>query len=46
MDTDNFIVYIKADDKDIAEDVETRLENYELDRRCLKGKENIWINER
>ena len=35
MDTDSFIVYIKADDvyKDIAEDVETRFDtsNYELD---------------
>ena len=33
MDTDSFIVYIKTDDiyKDIAEDVETRLDtsNYE-----------------
>ena len=36
MDTDNFIVYISADDiyEDIPEDVETRFDtsNYELDR--------------
>ena len=42
MDTDSFIVYIKADDiyKDIAEDVETRFDisNYELDRTLPKGK--------
>ena len=47
MDTDSFIVYIKADDiyKDIAEDVETRFDtsNYELecnsiDRPLPKGK--------
>ena len=35
MDTDSFMVYIRADDiyKDIAEDVETRFDitNYELD---------------
>ena len=42
MDTDRFIVHIKADDicKDIAEDVETRLDtsNYELERPLPKGK--------
>ena len=42
MDTDGFIVYVKADDiyKDIAEDVETRLDtsNYELDRLFPKRK--------
>ena len=42
IDTDSFIVYIKTDDiyKDIAEDVETRLDtsNYELDRPLPKGK--------
>ena len=47
MDTDSFIVYIKADDiyKDIAEDVETRFDSsiYELecnstDRPLPKGK--------
>ena len=36
MNTDSFIVYIKIDDnyKDIAEDVETKLDtsNYDLDR--------------
>ena len=36
MDTDSFIVHVKTDDiyKDIAEDVETRLEtsNFEIDR--------------
>ena len=36
MNTDSFIVYIKTDDnyKDIAEDVETKLDtsNYDLDR--------------
>ena len=41
MDTESFIVYIKADDiyKDIA-DVETRFDtsNYELDRPLPKGK--------
>ena len=48
MDTDSFIVYIKADDvyKDIAEDVETRFDtsNYELDIPLPKEKSN-WINE-
>ena len=42
MDTDSFIVYIKADDiyKDIAEDVETRFEtlNYELSIPLPKRK--------
>ena len=36
MNTDSFIVYIKTDDnyKDIAEDVETKLDtsNYDLDK--------------
>ena len=49
MDTDSFIVYIKADDiyKDIAEDVETRSDtsNFELDRPFSKEKGN-YINER
>ena len=39
MDTDSFVVYIKTDDiyKDIAEDVETRLDtlNHELDREIM-----------
>ena len=42
MDTDCFILYMKADDiyKGIAEDVETRFDtsNYELDRTLPKGK--------
>ena len=42
MDTDSFVVYIKADDnyKDIAEDVGTRSDNsiYELDIPLPKGK--------
>ena len=42
IDTDSFIVYIKADDiyKNIAEDIETRFDNsnYELDRLLPKGK--------
>ena len=42
MDTDSFIVYIKADDiyKDIDGDVETRFDtsNYELDKMLAKGK--------
>ena len=42
MNTDSFIVYIKTDDiyKDIAEDVETRLDtsNYEFHRPLPKGK--------
>ena len=44
MDTDSFIVYIKADDiyKDIAEHVETWFDtsNYELDRPLPQGKNN------
>ena len=48
MDTDRFIVHVKADDifKDIVEDVETRFDtsNYELDRLLPKGKnEVIWL---
>ena len=42
MNTDSFIVYIKTDDnyKDIAEDVETKLDtsNYDLDRPFPKWK--------
>ena len=42
MDTDSFIVYVKADDiyKDIANDIETRFDtsNFELDRPLPKGK--------
>ena len=42
MDTDSFIVYIKADDiyKNIAEDVENRFDtsNYELDQPIPKEK--------
>ena len=42
MDTDSFIVYIKASDiyKSIADDVETifDISNYELDRLMPKGK--------
>ena len=50
MDTDSFIVYIKADDiyRDIAEDVETRFDtsNYELecnsiDKPLPKGKKKV-----
>ena len=44
MDTDSFIVYIKADDiyNDIAEHVETWFDtsNYELDRPLPQGKNN------
>ena len=40
MDTDSFTVYVKIDDiyKDIAEDVETRLEttNYELEYNSIE----------
>ena len=48
MDTDRFIVHVKADDifKEIVEDVETRFDtsNYELDRLLPKGKnEVIWL---
>ena len=42
IDTDSFIVQVKADDiyKDIAEDVETRFDisNFEIDRSLPKGK--------
>ena len=42
MDTDSFIVHVKTDDiyKDIAEDVETRLEtsNFVINRPLSKGK--------
>ena len=42
MDTDSFIVYIKADDiyKDITDNVETRFDtsSYELDRPLQKIK--------
>ena len=42
MDTDSFIVYVRADeiDKDIAEDVEARfgISNYELGRQLPKRK--------
>ena len=42
MDTDNFIVHVKADyiSKDIAEDVETRFNTstYELEKPLPKGK--------
>ena len=42
MGTDSFVVHVKRDDsyKDIAEDVETRLDtsNFELDRPLAKGK--------
>ena len=42
MDTDSFIVYIKADDIyiDITGDVETKFDtwNYELDKPLPKGK--------
>ena len=42
MDTESFIVYIKAHDtyKNITEDIETRSDtsNYELDRLLHKGK--------
>ena len=42
MDTDRFVVHIKADDiyRDIAEDIEARFDtsNYELDRQLPKGE--------
>ena len=42
MDTDKVIVHVKAEDycKDIAEDVETRVDtsNFDLDRPLPKGK--------
>ena len=56
MDTDSFLVYIKTDDKDIPEDVLTRLDtsNYELDRplpkekkqkcNCIKERWTRWKN--
>ena len=36
MDTDSFVVYIKADDiyKDIAEDVETRFDSSNYESEC------------
>ena len=45
MDTDSFIVHVKAGDiyKDIAEDAETRLDtsNFEIDRLLHKGKNEL-----
>ena len=45
MDTDSSIVYIKTNDiyKDIADDVETRLDtsNYDLDRPLSKAEEKV-----
>ena len=42
MDTNSFIVYVKADDiyKDITENVETKFDNsnYDLNRSLPKGK--------
>ena len=42
MDTDSFIIHVKADDiyNEIAEDIEIRFDtsNYELDRPLPKGK--------
>ena len=42
MDTDSFIVHLKADDicKDIAKDIKTRFDtsNFEIDRPLLEGK--------
>ena len=52
MNTDSFIVYIKADDiyKGIVEGVEKRFDNsnYEMDRQLPKGinKKNNWIIEK
>ena len=50
MDTESFIVYIKADDiyKDIVEDVETRFDtlNYELGRPLPKRKNRKVIGSR
>ena len=47
MDTDSFTVYIKPDNiyKDIAEDVETRLDtsDYELERSLRKGEKVIGL---
>ena len=49
METDTFIVYIKADDiyKDVAEDVKARFDtsNYELDIPLPEEKKGNWINE-
>ena len=49
METDTFIVYIKADDiyKDVAEDVKARFDtsNYELDIPLPEEKKSNWINE-
>ena len=42
MDTDSFIIHVKADDiyNEIAEDIEIRFDtsNYELDRPLPEGK--------
>ena len=52
MDTDSFIVHVKTDDiyKDIAEDIETRLDtsNFEIDKPLPKRKQekSNWANER
>ena len=52
MDTDSFIVHVKTDDiyKDIAEDIETRLDtsNFEMDKPLPKRKQekSNWANER
>ena len=47
MGTDNFIIYIKAEDvyEDIANDVEKRFDtsNYEINRPLPKGKNKIVI---
>ena len=47
MGTDNFIIYIKAEDvyEDIANDVEKRFytSNYEINRPLPKGKNKIVI---
>ena len=44
MDTDSFIVHLKAEDiyKDIAEDVETRFgtSNFEIDKPLPVGKKS------
>ena len=52
MDTDRFIVYVKAYDpyKDIAEDVETIFDtlSFELDRPLpkVKNKKSNWIKKK
>ena len=57
METDSFIVYIKADDiyKDNAEDVGNRYDNSNYELECnfidkplpkVKNIKNNWINER